>query len=96
MDKGTQYRANNAYFSPAVGSAIHEITPSVTWHKKGHNMKIVADAPVYLNMPLYYERGLGAYVFAEQPGQVSLLSTAGNSTRRRAVYEGRVMFQFAF
>lgn len=96
MDRNTNLRSGGKYFSPAMGSAIHEITPSLTWHVKERSVKIVADAPLYLNMPVFYEKGVGSYVFAEQPGQVSVLSAAGNDTRRRAVLEARMMFQFMF
>lgn len=97
MDKNANYRyaTNSRRYSPAMGSAIHEITPSLTWHIKGHNLKLVADAPVYLNMPVFVEKGVGAYVFADQPGQVSYLSTGG-TTKRHAVFEGRMLFQFMF
>jgi hypothetical protein len=96
MDREVNYRSGAKYFSPAVGSTIHEITPSLTWHIKGHHMKLVADAPVYLNMPLFIEQGVGAYVFASQPDQVTVLATNGNGTARRAVVEARMLFQFMF
>lgn len=96
MDKDARYRAGGALHSPAMGSATHEIAPSLVWHVKRHNLKIVADAPVYLNMPLFIERGVGAYVFNTQPGQITLLSNAAHNTVRRTVYEARMMFQFAF
>lgn len=95
MDKGTNYRTAGRQFSPAMGSVIHEITPSVTWHYKKHSIKLVADAPVSLNMPVFYEPGVGAYVFSTQPGQVNILATGGN-TSRKTIVEGRMMFQFQF
>lgn len=96
MDRGTNYRTGGKQFSPAMGSVIHEITPSLTWHYKKHNIKVVADAPISLNMPVFYENGVGAYVFSTQPGQVTLLSNPANVVRRQAVFEGRMMFQFMF
>ncbi|MBI4424618.1 MAG: hypothetical protein HY554_12875 [Elusimicrobia bacterium] len=95
MDRGTNYRTAGRQFSPAVGSVIHEVTPSLAWHIRKHHMKLVADAPVYLNMPVFVEQGVGAYVFAQQPGQVSILAT-GHSVKRHAIVQGRMMFQFLF
>lgn len=96
MDKRSAYLSAGKYFSPAVGSVIHEITPSLTWHVKKHNLKLVADAPVYVNMPVYYDSTLGAYVFATQPDQVSVIAGNNNGTRRRTIPQARLMFQFMF
>lgn len=96
MDRNVNYLSAGKYFSPAMGSAIHEITPSLTWHIKGRHMKLVADAPVYLNMPVFYDNALGAYVFADQPDQVSVLAAKGNNTDRRTIPEARLLFQFMF
>ena len=96
LDKHAGYINAGFKRSPAMGSVIHEITPSLSWHIKKHNLKIVADAPVYLNMPMFIEKGVGTYVFASQPGQVTVLNTGGNTVIRRAMVEGRMMFQFMF
>lgn len=96
MDRNANYLSGGKRYSPGLGSAVHEITPSLTWHMKEHHLKIVADAPVYLNMPVYIEKGVGAYVFASQPGQVSTLTGAGATVVRRPVVEGRMLFQFMF
>lgn len=96
MDRGTNFRTAGRQFSPAMGSAIHEITPSITWHYKKHHIKLVADAPVSLNMPVFEEAGVGSFVFSTQPGQITVLSGGRNQVRRHAVVEGRMMFQFMF
>jgi hypothetical protein len=96
MDENSGYVASNIKRSPGLGSVIHEITPSLTWHIKKHNLKLVADMPIYMNMPVYIEKGVGAYVFASQPGQVTILTTGGNTVVRRTVMEGRMLFQFLF
>lgn len=83
-----------------LGRPIHEITPALTWRVKGHNLKLVADLPVYLNCPIWYDTAgnLGAYAFPDPTSttQNSLLATAGNSTARHTVVEGRMLFQFMF
>ena len=96
MDKNTEYLSNKVNFSPSMGSVIHEVTPSLTWYIKGHGMKIVADAPIYFNMPVFYDNAVGAYVFADQPAQVSVIGTKGNGTARRTIPEARMLFQFMF
>lgn len=101
MDKDMAYRPSTpapgrTRFNPQLGSTIHEITPSMTWHFKGHNMKLVADLPMYFNMPVFIENRIGSYVFASQPDQVTYISSASNAVKRRSVIEGRMLFQFAF
>ncbi len=98
----------NRVINNNLAAPIHEITPAMTWHFKGHNMKIVADLPIYLNCPLWYDRmgtalplgsqPVGAYAFPDPTSttQNSLLATPGNSTARRTVVQGRMMFQFMF
>ncbi|MBI4375052.1 MAG: hypothetical protein HY549_01255 [Elusimicrobia bacterium] len=96
LDPRAGLRTTGFKASPGAGSTMHEITPALTWHIKGHNLKVVADAPVYLNMPIYIERGVGAYVFANQPDQITVLTGAGANTRRTTIVQGRMMFQFMF
>jgi hypothetical protein len=84
--------------SEGMGRPIHEITPSITYHFKGHRLKIVADAPIYLNCPIWYDNADGAYAMpdATSVDQGSVLATPGNNTVRRTVVEGRMLFQFQF
>ncbi len=96
LDKNAGFITPGAKINPTMGSVIHEVTPSWTWHIKKHNLKLVADAPVYLNMPVFIEKGVGAYMFSSQPEQVRLLRTAGHTVVRRTVVEGRMMLQFMF
>jgi hypothetical protein len=101
----------NRRINNELGVVIHEIDPSITWHYKGHNIKVVADLPIFLNCPLWYDRmgnvpagapngsqPVGVYAFPDPTSttQNSLLATPGNMTRRRTVVEARMMFQFMF
>ncbi len=70
---------------------IDEITPSVTWYIHGHNVKLVGEAPLYLNMPVMHQTGVGSYVLADLPDQIS----AGTITRD-FIPEVRGMLQFMF
>ncbi len=84
--------------NPGMGKPIHEITPSITYHFKGQAMKLVADMPIYLDCPVYIDHTDGTYVFADSTGlnEDSVDTAAGNTSYRRAVVEGRMMFQFQF
>ncbi len=77
---------------PLNGPVIDEITPSLTWYIHGHNVKLVGDVPLYLNMPVLHEPGVGSYVLADLPDQVS----ASKTITRDFVPEIRGMFQFLF
>lgn len=100
--------AVNRVINNNLAAPIHEITPSLSWHFKGHNMKVIADLPIFVNCPLWYDRmgtaaplgsqPVGAYAFPDPTSttQNSLLATPGNSTERRTIVQGRMLFQFMF
>lgn len=98
----------NRVISNEMGIPIHEIAPSLVWRIKGQNMKLVADLPIYINCPLWYDRmgnvtpsgsqPVGTYTFPDPTGvgQNTLLATPGNQTARRTIVQGRMLFQFMF
>ena len=98
--------ASGAYiYNERMGTPIHEITPSVTYHFRNDHLKVVCSLPIYLNAPLWIDNADGTYVFADPTpsgattlttDQGSVLQTAGNSTKRATIPEARVMFQFQF
>ncbi len=79
---------------------IHEVTPGATYYFKGHQMKLIVDAPLLINVPVVTEPAVGAYVLTEQPDQASVLNptrTGGPGTVvRQFVPEGRILFQAGF
>jgi len=92
-------------YNEDMGTPIHEITPSISYHFKSDRLKVVASLPVFLNAPLWIDNADGAYVFTDPTpsgattlttDEGSVLQTAGNSTVRRTIPEGRVMLQFMF
>lgn len=89
----TAYETNSR-----MGQPIHEITPSITYHFKGHNMKLIADLPIYLDAPLFIDHLDGAYAMTDPTGtdQVSNMFGAGNNMVRRTYASGRMLFQFQF
>jgi len=95
----TRIGASSTYeYNAKMGQPIHEITPAITYHIRGHNMKLVADLPIYLNAPMYVDHLDGSYAFPDPTGtdQVGVLATAKNSAVRRNYYEGRMLFQVQF
>lgn len=77
-------------------TVIHEITPAATYYIKGHDLKLVLDAPVLLHVPVFIENGVGAYVAPEQVDQVTVIKPATGSRNFQTVTEARLMFQAAF
>lgn len=75
---------------------IHEVVPGVTYYVRGHDFKIVADAPVLINVPVFIENNVGSYVSTEQPDQATLVTGRKGFVERQTVPEVRVMFQLAF
>jgi hypothetical protein len=99
-------KTSGAYvYNEQMGTPIHEITPSVTYHFKNHHLKVVASVPLFLNAPLWIDKTDGTYVFTDPTpsgattlttDQGSVLQTVGNSTERKFIPEARVMFQYMF
>ncbi|MBI3292651.1 MAG: hypothetical protein HYZ73_07590 [Elusimicrobia bacterium] len=82
---------------PVTGTRpIQEVAPALTYYMKGHDMKIVADAPILIDVPVFTENGVGSYVSTEQPDQASVIKPATGSVERQTVPEARLMFQLAF
>jgi hypothetical protein len=75
---------------------LQEVAPSLTYHVKKGRSKVLFDFPVLFDVPVVVEKGLGSYVITEQPDQVTLIKTAGNTLRRRTVVEGRMIYQLSF
>ena len=75
------------------GRAIHEIDPSATWYLKGQNVKLVLDAPIYLDMPVTVDSSVGSYVLGDMPDQITVYS---GGMKRETVAEIRGMLQFMF
>jgi hypothetical protein len=76
---------------------IHEVGPALTYYMRGHDIKIVTDAPVLINVPVFVERNIGTYVSTEQPDQATVTSpnTKGYA-ERQVVPQVRMMIQLAF
>jgi hypothetical protein len=100
---GNSATTNTYQYTTGMGKPIHEITPSITYHFRGHTMKLVADLPIYIDCPLFVSAGDGSYAFPDQGGGTPMWEEvtaadagAGSSMLRRTTVEGRMMFQFQF
>lgn len=83
----------------SLGSmAIHQLDPSATWYAKGQNVKIIFDAPIFLNMPVITEPFTGSYVLSDFPISINASNLVNTPwmLSRRTVTEARLMFQFMF
>lgn len=74
---------------------IHEITPVLAYRFPGHPVRIVADLPVVLQTPVFFEPKVGSYVSTDLPNQASVLAKGG-SVGRQNVVQGRLMLQASF
>jgi hypothetical protein len=75
---------------------IQEVAPAISYYIRGHDNKIVLDFPVLIDVPVFIENNVGAYVATEQVDQASVLSSAANRVERQTVPEARIMYQLAF
>jgi hypothetical protein len=82
--------------------SIQELTPSLSYQFKKAPVRIVADLPIQLGVPVVMEDKVGAYLLTEQADQASLLKPGANGVAsahtvgRQDVVEARLMFQAAF
>ncbi len=77
------------------GQPIHEITPAVSYYIVGNYLKVTADLPILLHVPVFTEPKVGSYVGTEFPDEAALLSKGG-SVGRQNVVEGRLQLQAQF
>ncbi len=75
---------------------INEVAPAVTYYVRGHDFKIVMDAPVLFDVPVFVEHNVGSYVSTQQPDQATVNAAGKGYMERQTVPEVRLMFQLAF
>jgi hypothetical protein len=82
--------------TPITGTQpIQEIEPAVTWYIVGQKLKVIVDAPILINVPVFTEPNVGAYVGTQLPDQANLLGKGG-SVARQTVPQAELMFQGQF
>lgn len=92
----TDNQLMNGNVSLTGGHPIQELAPAVSYYIKGHDNKVVLDFPVLFQVPVFIEKGVGAYVSTEQVDQATVVSAAGGRVERQTVPEARLMYQLAF
>ncbi len=73
---------------------IHEITPSIVYNWHRHNLKIITDLTIQLDVPVAREPGTGVYNLMLQPDQVSYVTRGG--IEHQDLYIGRMIVQYTF
>ncbi len=82
--------------------SMQELSPSLTYQFKKAPVRIVADLPIQIGVPVVMEDKVGAYLLTQQPDQASLLKPGANgapsahTVGRQDVVEARMMFQAEF
>jgi hypothetical protein len=73
---------------------IHEVTLGVSYYLKNH-LKLTADLPILIRVPVINDPVSGAYVLTQQPDQVVYVATGGKIDRQNVV-QARLQLQYAF
>ena len=76
---------------------IQEIGFAISYYLKGDWVKLTAELPVYIDVPVATEPNLGAYVLTQQVDQTSVLVAPTNGkVSRQTVVEARMQLQVRF
>ncbi len=96
----TASQTSNAGTKISNGKPIQEVAPAITYYVRGHDHKIVLDAPILINVPVIIENNggnkNGALVGTEQVDQVTLTAGGRGRLEYQTVPEVRLMYQLAF
>jgi hypothetical protein len=83
----------------AASKPIQELTPSLTYRYRS-NVAVKLEMPLYIDMLVFEENGVGSYLANQHPDQAALVkpgTTAGSgSVARRTIPEARILFQLSF
>lgn len=74
---------------------IYEISLAATYFIQGDRLKLTADLPILLQVPIIADPNSGAYVLTQQPDQVSFLASGATMSRQNVV-QGRLQLQYVF
>jgi hypothetical protein len=89
--------ANGAGVQITGSRPIHEVTPAATYYVAGSKLKVILDAPILINAPVFTEPKVGQYVGTQLPDQVSVVGgKTGGTVGRQTVPQARLMFQGQF
>lgn len=74
---------------------IHELTFGVSYYIRPHVLKLTADLPILIQVPVVTDNS-GAYVLTQQQAQVSYIANPGAKIERRNIAQGRMQLQYIF
>jgi hypothetical protein len=95
-DSRFAYVGSNHQANPIVNNEwIHEVTIGVSYYLKNNHLKITADLPILLQVPVINDPVSGAYVLTQQPDQVIYVASGGKIDRQ-SVVQGRLQLQYIF
>jgi hypothetical protein len=95
-DKNLAYVSSSHQSFPIMDDKmVHEITLGITYFLKGDRLKLTADLPLLLQVPVMEDPVSGSYVLTQQPAQVSYLASGGKVVRQNIV-QGRMQLQYSF
>ncbi len=77
------------------GRVINEITPSLAYDFYKH-LRLVLEVPVLVQIPVFTEKGVGAYVASDLPDETSVVGVKGGTVASSIVAGARLMFQGQF
>ncbi len=75
-DQDMAYTGEEMSYS-ITNKKIHEITPSIVYNMPEHNVRLIADVAVQLDVPVSRETGHGVYNLMRQPDQISYAENGG-------------------
>ncbi len=81
---------------PIGDRPIQELVPMVSFSFWDGRLKLIAEAPVWLDAPVAIEQGVGAYVLLQQWDQITVVRTQGNRIERQTIVGVRAAVQMGF
>jgi len=95
-DSKFSYVASNHQSYPIVNNQlIHEVTLGASCFLSNNHLKLTADLPILIQVPVINDPVSGAYVLTQQPDQVVYVATGGKIDRQNVV-QARVQLQYIF
>jgi hypothetical protein len=81
---------------PIGDKPIQELLPMVAFSFLDGRVKLIAEVPIWLDVPVAIEQGVGAYVLLHQWDQITVIRTQGNRIERQTVVGVRAAVQMGF
>ena len=87
----------NAQVPEPIGDkGMGELTPMLAYRFMRAPVKLILELPVWFDVPVAIENGIGAYPLHQQPDQITYIRTAGNRIERQTIYGLQATLQLRF